>query len=73
MSELPTYYFMYLQFALAKYLALYKGRSEAWTEKLEATYITLKKDMEAASSTNLDININNESWLNGAWRVRAGI
>lgn len=73
MSELPSYYYMYLQFALAKYLAAYKGRMEAWTDKLESMYIKLKQDMEASSSTNLDININNESWLNGAWRVRAGI
>lgn len=73
MSELPTYYFLYLQFALAKYLCKYKGRNAAWTPDLEDEYKQLKADMEAASSQNLDININNESWLNGAWRVRAGI
>ncbi len=73
MSELPSYYIMYLQFALAKYIAAYKARMEAWTPKLEEMLDKLTKDMEAASSTNLDININNESWLNGAWRVRAGI
>lgn len=73
MSSLPSYYFMYLQFALAKYLAVYKARAAAWTPMLEEMYLTLEKDMVAASSTNLDININNESWLNGAWRVRAGI
>lgn len=73
MSSLPSYYFMYLQFALAKYLAVYKARMSAWTPMLEEMYLTLEKDMVAASSTNLDININNESWLNGAWRVRAGI
>lgn len=73
MSELPSYYYMYLQFALAKYLAVYKARIEAWTPKLEEMLVSLKQDMEAASSVNLDININNESFLNGAWRVRAGI
>jgi hypothetical protein len=73
MGELPTYYFMYLQFALAKYLAVYKARMEAWTPQLEGMFRDLEKDMIASSSTNLDININNESWLNGAWRVRAGI
>lgn len=73
MSELPSYYYMYLQFALAKYIAVYKGRMSAWTPDLESMYRDLEKDMIAASSTNLDININNESWLNGAWRVRAGI
>lgn len=73
MSELPSYYYMYLQFALAKYLAVYKARMGAWTPELENMYRDLEKDMVAASSTNLDININQESWLNGAWRVRAGI
>lgn len=73
MSSLPSYYYMYLQFALAKYLAVYKARAEAWTPMLEEMYRDLEKDMVASSSTNLDININNESWLNGAWRVRAGI
>jgi hypothetical protein len=73
MSELPSYFYMFLQFALAKYIAIYKGRSEAWTPLLEEMYRDLEKDMIAASSTNMDININNESWLNGAWRVRSGI
>ena len=73
LSSLPTYYQRYLQFALARDLSLYKGRADAWTERLEQTYVEAKADMEAASSQNLDININNESWLNGAWRVRAGI
>lgn len=73
MSELPTYYYLYLQFALGKYLAFFKARSEAWTDKLEATYRELKADMEAASSQNLEIDINNECWLNGKWRVISGI
>ena len=73
MSALPTYMQLYLQFAVAKYLAVFKGRMSAWTPELQAEYLVLKADMEAQSSQNLDINVNNESWLNGAWRVRAGI
>ncbi len=73
MSSLPTYYYLYLQFALAKYLSVYKGRIQAWTPELEQNYLTLKADMEANSSQNLSINVNQESWLNGAWRVRSGI
>lgn len=73
MSSLPTYYQLYLQFALAKYLAAYKGRMNAWTADLEANYLSLKADMEAATSQNLDINTNNESWLNGKWRVISGV
>jgi hypothetical protein len=73
LSELPTYYQLYLQYAVAKYLALYTGRAEAWTDKLEMTYQKLETDMVAVSPINLDININQESWLNGAWRVRSGI
>ena len=73
LSELPTYYQMYLQFAVAKYLAAFKGRAEAWTPFLDEMYMTLRDDMIAASGTNLDVNINQESWLNGAWRVKAGV
>lgn len=73
MSELPTYYQMFLQFALAKYLAAFKGRAEAWTPFLEGMLRELETDMASTSSVNLDINTNNESWLNGAWRVRSGV
>ncbi len=73
MSSLPTYYFLYLQYALGKLLAAFKGRMSAWTPDLERDYLVLKSDMEAASSQNLEILTNNESWLNGAYRVRAGI
>lgn len=73
MSSLPTYMQLYLQIALAKYISVYKGRMSAWTPELEQNYLTLKADMEANSSQNLDINTNTESFLNGAWRVRAGI
>ncbi len=73
MSSLPSYYFLYLQYALAKHLSVYKGRAEAWSPLLEQMYRDLEKDMVAASSTNLDLITNQESWLNGAYRVRSGI
>lgn len=73
MSSLPLYAFLWLQFSLAKLLGFYKGRAEAWTDKLEAQLIKYEAELAATSNQNLDININNESWLNGAWRVRAGI
>jgi len=73
MSGLPTYYLRYLRFALAKDLGFYKGRSEAWTQKLEDEYRESKKDMESVSSVNLNIETEQESYLNGSWRVRAGV
>ncbi len=73
MSILPTYYIRYLRFALAKDLALYKGRAEAWTEKLEAAFIKAEQDMMSVSSVNLNIETEQESYLNGSWRVRAGV
>lgn len=73
MSELPTYYLRYLRFALARDLAVYKGRAEAWTPLLDDMYRKAEIDMQANSSINLDVNTNQESWLNGAWRVRSGI
>jgi hypothetical protein len=73
MSGLPSYYIRYLRFALAKDLGFYKGRSEAWTQKLEDEYLGSKKDMESVSSVNLNIETEQESYLNGAWRVRAGV
>lgn len=73
MSLLPMYMFLWLMFSLGKYLGFFKGRSEAWTEKLEAELVRLTTEIASTSNQNLDINVNNESWLNGAWRVRAGI
>lgn len=73
MAGLPTYYIRYLRYALAKDLAFYKGRSEAWTQKLEDAYREAMKDMESVSSVNLNIETEQESYLNGSWRVRAGI
>lgn len=73
MSGLPSYYIRYLRFALAKDLSFYKARTEAWTEKLENEYRESKKDMESVSSVNLNIETEQESYLNGSWRVRAGV
>lgn len=73
MSAYNGYYIRFLQFALAKDLSRYKGRSKAWTPDLEADYMEAKKDMESVSSVNLVIQTENESLLNGSWRVRAGV
>lgn len=73
MSGYPTYYIRYLRFALAKDLSYYKGRTEAWTEKLEGALESAKDEMMAVSSVNLNIEADHESYLNGSWRVRAGI
>lgn len=73
MGLLPLYYYKYLKLALARELAYYKGRSEAWTEKLEAMYAEARDDIESVSSMNLVIDSANESYLNGSYRLRAGI
>ena len=73
MANLPQYYLRFLTFALARDLAFYKGRSVAWDAKLEAMYQEAADDMESVSSTNLVIDTANESYLNGSWRLRAGI
>lgn len=73
MAILPTYFIRYLRFALAKDLALYKGRMQAWNELLEASLIKAEQDMMSVSSVNLNIETEQESYLNGSWRVRAGV
>ena len=73
MSSLPQYYIRFLLPACAKDVALYKGRAEAWTPPLEQMYREAKDVMEAASEVNLSIAGDEQSLLNGAWRVRAGI
>lgn len=73
MAGFPLYYYKYLRLALARELAYYKGRSAAWDQKLEAMYIEAKDDMESATEMNLVIDSANESYLNGSWRLRAGI
>lgn len=73
MGNLPLYYIRFLKMALARELAIYKGRSSAWTEKLEARFQELVDEMESVSSMNLVIDSANESYLNGSWRLRAGV
>ena len=73
MSLVPQYYYRYLSVALSRDLAFYKGRSSAWTDKLQSWLELLTKEMESVSSMNVLINSPNESYLNGSWRVKAGI
>jgi hypothetical protein len=73
LEGLPDYYELFFLYAVAKYVSKFKGRSGAWTPDLEAEYRELKDNMEAASEVNLSIAGDQQSLLNGAWRVRAGI
>ncbi len=73
MASIPKYYIRYLRLALAKDLARYKGRSSAWDEKLEQELIKAEQDMQALSPVNLTIQTAHDSYLNGSWRVKAGI
>jgi hypothetical protein len=73
LDTLPLYYKRYLKTALARELAFYKGRSSAWTEQLENRYQELRDQMENVSTMDLVIDSANESYLNGSWRLRAGI
>lgn len=73
MDSLPLYYQRYLLFACARDVAMYKGRADAWTDKLETMYREALDVMVASSEVNLAITGDREDLLNGAWRVRAGI
>ena len=73
MDMLPDYFELFFLYACAKYTAKFKSRGGVWTDDLEADYRELKNDMEAASEVNLSIAGDEQSLLNGAWRVRAGI
>lgn len=73
LDSLPEYYYLYFLYAVARYVAKFKGRGSAWTPDLEVDYRELKDNMEAASEVNLSIAGDQQSLLNGAWRVRAGI
>lgn len=73
MSIVPTYCYRWLRLALAKEIARYKGRMQAWTADLAQDLKDAKEDMESISSVNLDIQSDQDSLLNGSWRVRAGI
>ena len=73
MAGFPLYYIRFLKLATGRDLAFYKGRSAAWTPKLEAMFEEARDEMESASTMNLAIDSANESYLNGSWRLRAGI
>lgn len=73
LDGLPDYYTRFFLFAVARDVSLYKGRADAWTQRLEQTYVEAKDIMEAASEVNTSIVGERESLLNGAWRVRAGV
>lgn len=69
----PAYRSRNLQLAIAKDMAIYKGRESAWTDKLEAAYIESLEPILASTEVNVSINGDKASMLNGAWRVRSGI
>ncbi len=73
MSNLPQYFIRFLLFATARDVCMYKGRMEAWTPKLEQFYQEAYDIMVSTSEVNLSITGDEQSLLNGAWRVRAGI
>jgi hypothetical protein len=73
LNQLPLYSRKFFKIAVARELAFYKGRSAAWNEKLEAMYQEARDDMESVSTIDLVIDSANESYLNGSWRLRAGI
>lgn len=73
LSIVPEYWHLFFLYAVAKQVAYFKGRAAAWTPELDAIYRELKDNMEGASEVNLSIMGDEQSLLNGAYRVRAGI
>lgn len=73
MAGFPLYFIRFLHLAVARDLAIYKSRMQAWTSDLENRYVLALRDMESASQVNLEVNSPDENMLNGAYRVRAGI
>lgn len=73
MSALPQYSMRFFSLALARDLALYKGRTDAWTDKLEAQFQAAEDVMNSASAVNVAIEGDRDTLLNGYWRVRAGV
>jgi hypothetical protein len=73
MSMFPLYQYKFLKLALAEQLAFYKGRSSGWDEKLERKLQAAMDEMESSSAMDLVIDSANESYLNGSWRLRAGV
>lgn len=73
MSSLPDYYIRFFQFALARDLAAYKGRMSAWNPLLQSMMEEAEDEIRSVSSMNLNIETEQESYLNGSWRIRAGV
>lgn len=73
MAQLPSYETKFLRLALARELCIYKSRQDAWTDKLEKFYEEAYDAMTSVSTSNLVIASDDESYLNGSWRVRAGV
>lgn len=73
LDALPAYYNRFFLLSVARDMAIFKGRSDAWTPMLEERYKEAKDIMEAASEVNLTIVGDSESLLNGAYRVAAGV
>lgn len=73
LEGLPEYYELFFLYAVAKKVSKFKGRGSAWTQDLEDEYRELEAQVQAASEVNLSIAGDEQSLLNGAWRVRAGI
>lgn len=73
MSGISLYFYKFLKLATAREIAYYKGRSSAWDEKLEGMYQEALDDMQSTSTIDLVVDSANESYLNGSWRLRAGV
>jgi len=73
LDGLPDYYIQFFYYAVAREIAFFKGREEAWTPKLEAMYAEKRDIIESTSELDLSLDKQREPLLNGANRVRAGI
>lgn len=73
LSILPDYMFRFLLLATSRDLCIYKGRMGAWTPELNELYKESKLEIEAASEIDMSLVGDDESLLNGATRVRAGV
>jgi len=73
MALIPTYMIRFLRLAVAKDLSIYKGRIQAWNALLQKMLEEAEQTITSVSSVNLNIETEQESYLNGSWRVRAGV
>lgn len=73
MNLIPDYFRRFLLFATARDLSMYKGRADAWTQKLQLMLDEARLQMESTSEVNLTVTGETDALLNGAWRVRAGV